>query len=371
MSHEHTSVFSAKLHQLRSIGSRNFPPNLARLMLLACAVLWGTSYLVAKVVIDVVGPNWVMACRTIIAALVMLALFHKVIVPYLRRPILIPSLIVGVTYFVTLEMQIQGLVTIDPGRSAFLSAGYCVVMPFAAWMIIHKRPQLRSIVAAVICLIGVGFVSLKAGFTGFAFGIGDWLSVASAIAYAYNVMFLSVWGRKFHPVAMTFVQFVVAGIGFLTCALIVEPLPNASWLHPNVIGSLLFLILGATMLGQIFQNIGVAHLPAAQASILMSLESVFSVIISAIFYGERITLSSLIGFVLIFTAVIISQIHPKNLRLSVHSTHPQNVSKVHPLYRQTPSNATTVNRAHAVEDNPEPVTVSAEPTIPTPSVPLG
>lgn len=370
MPHEHTSLLSAKIRRLRSVGSRNFPPNLARLMLLGCALLWGTSYLVAKLVISVVGPNWVMACRTLIAACVMLLLFRRVIVPYLNRAIVVPALVVGVTYFVTLELQIQGLVSIDPGRSAFLSAGYCVVMPFAAWMISHTRPQLRALVAAVICLLGVGFVSLKEGFSGFAFGVGDWLSVASAVAYAYNVMFLSVWGRKFHPIAMTFVQFVVAGVGFVVCALILEPLPNASWLDAGVVGGLLFLILGATMLGQIFQNIGVAHLPAAQASIIMSLESVFSVIISAALYGEQITVSSLIGFALIFTAVIISQVHPRRVHIHVHRPHLHRLRKRKLRGMQISSNSGGQGQSTTGSVS-EPAVASVEPTVPTPAVPLG
>lgn len=340
-----------RLAHVHSVTSRSFPPNLARLMLLGCAILWGASYLAAKLVITTVGPNWMMACRTLIAAAVMLLLFYRVIIPHIHARVIIPALVVGLTYFGTLEMQMQGLVTVDPGRSAFLSAGYCVVMPFAAWIIVRKPPQFRALVAAIICMAGVGFVSIKAGFTGFAFSVGDWLSVASAVAYAFNVMFHSVWGRRFHPIAMTFWQFIVSGIGFVICALCTERMPDAQWLSPTVIGGLAFLILGSTMLGQIFQNIGVAHLPAAQASIIMSLESVCSVVFSALWYGERITVSSEIGFALIFLAILISQVRPRHIALRFHRP------------RWT--------RLHGDGGAAAPAVASVKPTVPTPAVPLG
>lgn len=307
---------TSRFAHLRSVSSRSFPPNLAKLMLLGCAMLWGGSYLFAKVAMNEITPQWLMAIRTFGAALVMLLLFRTRITRYLNRRIVVPALIVGATYFVSLTLQIGGLRLIDPGRSAFLSAGYCVLVPFAAWIILRQKATTRNVAAALICLVGVGFVSLKAGFTGFAFSLGDWMTVGNAAAYALNIVFLSVYSKRFHPLAMTFVEFVVSGCGFLVSALIWEPAPDVGWLQPYVIGSMLYLVLGATMLGQVLQNIGVAHVPPSQAGIIMCTESVFSVLLSAAFYGERITVTSMIGFALIFVAVVISQIRPvRRLRL--------------------------------------------------------
>ena len=72
-----------RFSKLRSRWSRNFPPNLARLMLLGCAALWGGSYLLAKFAMEAIPPQWLMGLRMIGACLCMLALFHKHIVPYL------------------------------------------------------------------------------------------------------------------------------------------------------------------------------------------------------------------------------------------------------------------------------------------------
>ena len=290
----------------RSEASRRFPPNLARLMLLGCAALWGGSYLVAKVALNVIPPMWLMALRMAGACLVMLALFHRSILPCLNRRIVVPALLVGVTYWGTMTTQTIGLTTIDPGRSAFLTAAYCVITPFAAWAISRQRPKAVNLVAAVICLAGVGFVALKPGSGSLSLGVGDLLTLACAFIFSFNLTLLGVFSQRFHPIAVTFVQFAVAGVLFCAGALLTEPGPTAAWLEPGVVASFLYLFLGATTLAQIMQNIGLAHVPAASASIIMCTESLFSVGFSALFWGETIGWNSIVGFALIFAAVLMS-----------------------------------------------------------------
>ena len=71
--------------------------------------------------------------------------------------------------------------------------------------------------------------------------------------------------------------------------------------------SILYMAVFATCLALSFQNYGEKHLPAAPLSILLSLESVFGVLFSVLFGTERPTIPMLIGFAVIFAAVLISQ----------------------------------------------------------------
>ena len=296
----------SRFQEFRSRMSRTFPPNLARIMLLCCAALWGGSYLVAKVAMTAITPQWLMTMRMTGSCIIMFVLFHRVIIPALTREIIIPALVVGVTYYGTMIMQTEGLTTIDPGRSAFLTASYCVLTPFAAWIVVKQRPKLINLVAAIICLTGVGFVALKPGSGAFALGVGDWMTIANAVIFSFNLTFLGRYTQRFHPIAVTFMQFAVADVFFLIGALFTEPLPNASWLAPDVIMSFLYLLIGATTLAQIMQNIGLAHVPPSSAAIIMCAESLFAVAFSAIFWGEAIGWTSIVGFSLIFAAVIMS-----------------------------------------------------------------
>lgn len=304
-----------RFSRLRSQWSRSFPPNLARLMLLACAALWGGSYLLAKFAMEAIPPQWLMALRMFGACLCMLALFHRHIIPNLTPKIIIPAVVVGMTYWGTMVTQTVGLQTIEPGRSAFLTAAYCVLTPFITWIVSKNRPKIINLIAGVVCLIGVGFVSLKPGGS-LSLGVGDWLTIGTAIIFSFNLTFLGVYAQRFDPIAITFVQFAVAGTLFLLGAVFTEPAPDAGWLAGPVAASVLYLFLGATMSAQIMQNIGLAHVPASQASIIMCTESLFAVSFSALFWGERIIWSSMVGFALIFAAVLMSVMKPTR-----HSLH--------------------------------------------------
>lgn len=304
-----------RFSKLRSRWSRSFPPNLARLMLLTCAALWGGSYLLAKFAMEAIPPQWLMGLRMFGACICMLGLFHKHIIPNLTPKIIVPALVVGVTYWGTMVTQTIGLQTIDPGRSAFLTAAYCVLTPFVTWLVSKSRPRVINLIAGIICLIGVGFVSLKPGGS-LSLSVGDWLTITTAIIFSFNLTFLGVYTKRFDPIAVTFVQFGIAGVLFLIGAIVTEPAPDAGWLAPSVVASVLYLFLGATMSAQIMQNIGLAHVPASQASIIMCTESLFAVSFSALFWGERIMWSSLVGFALIFAAVLMSVIRPTK-----HSLH--------------------------------------------------
>ncbi|WEV52186.1 DMT family transporter [Bifidobacterium sp. ESL0704] len=294
---------------LRSRLSRNFPPNLARLMLLCCAALWGGSYLVSKIAMTAITPQWLMAMRTGGACLIMLLMFHNSIVPALNKSILVPAVVVGVTYWGTMVLQTKGLLTIDPGRSAFLTASYCVLTPFAAWLATKNRPHNINIIAGVICLIGVGFVSLKPGGFSLSLTSGDWMTIACAAVFSFNLTYLGIYSKKYNAIAITFVQFAVACVLFLIGAILTEPAPNASWLEPKIVVSFLYLFIGATTLAQIMQNIGLAHVSASSASIVMCTESLFSELFSILFWRTTLRMTTLAGFALIFVAVLMSIVH--------------------------------------------------------------
>ena len=271
----------------------------------------------AKFAMQTVPPQWLTGSRMAGSCLLMGALFHKSIARAMHRDIIIPALVVGVTYYAAMLAQAVGLQTIDPGRSSFLSGAYCVLIPFVGWAVNKRRPGSLSILAAFICLIGVGFIALKPDSLSLALTTGDWLTLLSALLFSVNLVYLGIYAKRFHAIAVTFVQFAVSSVCFYVGALFTEPLPNASWFTPEVVWSFLYLLIGATMMGQILQNIGLAHVPTSSASIIMSTESLFSVSFAAMFWGERIGWTLIAGFALIFTAIIMSVVKVRH-RFFVH-----------------------------------------------------
>ncbi|WEV73320.1 DMT family transporter [Bifidobacterium sp. ESL0798] len=135
------------------------------------------------------------------------------------------------------------------------------------------------------------------------------MTIACAAVFSFNLTYLGIYSKKYNAIAITFVQFAVACVLFLIGAILTEPAPNASWLEPKIIVSFLYLFIGATTLAQLMQNIGLAHVSASSASVVMCTESLFSELFSILFWGSMLTLSTLVGFALIFIAVLMSIVH--------------------------------------------------------------
>ena len=102
----------------------------------------------------------------------------------------------------------------------------------------------------------------------------------------------------------------VGNVSALTFGAATEAFPGVAAFTPEIIGQMLFLAVFASVVAFGIQNVSLAHVPPTQASLLLSLESVFGVVFSILLYGEQMTLRLVVGFVLIFAAIVISETLP-------------------------------------------------------------
>ena len=283
--------------------------HISQLMLLVCAAIWGGSYVSSKYALEVFPVQWLMGVRMIGACAIMFVIFFGTLRKTFTKKLIIPSLITGVTYYATLVLQTEGLQTIDPGRSAFLTAAYCVITPFSAWLIVKKKPTILGLIAAVVCVAGVGFVALKPGMFALTLSYGDILTLVCAAVFAFNLTFLAYYSRKYNPVTLTFGQFVVSGVLFLAGALIYEPLPNFNGAdHLSIFANMFYLTVVVTVVAQIMQNYSLVNLSTANASVIMCTESLFTLLFSTLLYHEHVSNMAFVGFALIFVAIIIASL---------------------------------------------------------------
>ena len=96
--------------------------------------------------------------------------------------------------------------------------------------------------------------------------------------------------------ALTVYQFLFGGIAGLVVGALTEPAPNLAALTPEFAFNLFYLVVFASGLCYLFQNVGLVHVSPAQGSLLLSLESVFGVLASVLFYGEVVTGRMAVGF---------------------------------------------------------------------------
>jgi drug/metabolite transporter (DMT)-like permease len=285
----------------------NTPTWVFELALVATTVAYGGSYIVLKDAMQAVSPAWLLAIRFAIAAAVMGAIFRRRLADNLDGSHVLAGTIIALPEAVGFLVQNIGLTLTTPGRNAFLTATYCVMVPFLAWAVERRRPRPNNLAAAAMCLAGVGLLSLKATDGAAGLGAGDLLTLLSALMFGLNMVAVGRLGRLHDSVTITFVMFVVSALVSLGAAAALEPLPAATSFTPEFWAQMAYVVLLTTIFGILVQNVAQKRVPSSQVALLLSFESVFATVFSVIFYGEKITLPLLAGFALIFGAVLVSQ----------------------------------------------------------------
>ncbi|NCB73983.1 MAG: DMT family transporter [Clostridia bacterium] len=277
---------------------------LGRAALLITTLIWGTSFVVLKNTISSANPVptlYILAFRFSGAAVLLALVFVKQL-KSLDKKYIINGIVLGALLFGGYTVQTYGLLYSTPSKNAFLTAAYCVLVPFIAWFIYKKRPDKYNVIATVVCLVGVGFVSLKNDKT---VELGDLLTLCCSVFYAVHIVLTSKYIKGRSVALLTMVQFATAGVLSWISALATTPFPRE--MSAANVWSIIYLCVMCTAVCFLFQTFGQKHTPPSTAAIILTLESVFGAAFSVLINHEKLTPKLLSGFVLIFIAVIICE----------------------------------------------------------------
>ena len=274
---------------------------LARAALLTATLLWGSSFAILKNTLDSLPMFFILAFRFLVAGAVLCGVFYKKL-RLLNMRYVKSGVIIGGCLFMAYWLQTVGLAHTTPGKNAFLTAVYCIIVPFMFWAVDKTRPDKYNIIAAITCLVGIGLVSLTDSLT---VQTGDYMTLFSGFFWAAHIIAVSKLSQGQDPVLLTIMQFFMCGlcsaVGFLlTESVSVTAVTDAGF-------ELFYLTALCTAVTLLCQNWGQKRLPPSNAAILLSLESVFGVLFSVILYHEQVTPRLATGFCLIFAATIISE----------------------------------------------------------------
>ena len=276
---------------------------LSPLLLVLTTVIWGSSFVVMKNSVDVLPTFWLLAIRFTVAAAV-LALIFLPRWKYVSRDCMMGGAVMGLFLFLAYVFQTFGVERTTPGKNAFLTAIYCVIVPFLYWAIARTRPDRWNILASVLCMTGIGFVSLNGDLS---VNTGDVLTLVGGFFFSAHIVAVNRYAQKHDIFLLTVLQFASAALLSWLSAFLTRPPVAEGAFTPGLVGSLAYLSLLATCGAFLFQNIGQKYMPAATAAVLLCLEAPFGVIFSILFANERPTPAMFLGFALIFAAVICSE----------------------------------------------------------------
>lgn len=291
--------------------SNSFKAYKHHVYLLLAAVIWGLGTVFMKEVVSGVDPFWLASTRFFSAGVILSIAFMPKLVKLASEKRLVDHMktgfLVGVPMMIGYMLNAFGLVGTTASKSSFLTGLYCVMVPFVTWMLTRKRPTGYNLVAATLCVCGIAMVSVV-GSDNFSIGWGDTVTLASAAFMAVQLALTSKIAPGRDMMAITALSFLLAGGASIGVAAVISPAPEvSSFMQPDMISSIIYLVLFATCAALLLQNIGLAKVPAAQGSLLLSFESVFGVIFGVMILGESLTWPTLIGFGLIFASVIVSE----------------------------------------------------------------
>ena len=294
--------------KLRGAGARS--PLFWKLMLVAMALIWGYSFLTMKTVLDTVPTFMLLACRFLLSAVIMFIIFRKRIKAHFNREYLGFGVLMGCVIWSAYAAQTLGLVDTTPGKNAFLTGTYCILVPFIALILFKERVTKWHIASALLCLVGVGFVALD----NFSIQIGDLMTLVGAVFFAVDMAVVGHIGRTRDVSVLTSWMFLFVGLFSLAATTAFEPRVPAEQWTPEIVGQLVFLAVVCTTIGLLLQNQALSHVPPATGSLLLSLESPSGVLFSVLMAGEVLTGKLIFGFVLIFLSIVLSETHFSFLR---------------------------------------------------------
>lgn len=285
------------------------------LLLVLATLIWGSTFVAQSTGMDHIGPFTFLAIRNIMGAVFLFLLSfitdrfiqdgktakERWMDPKLWKA----ALFCGTPLFVAAALQQMGIVSTDPGKSGFLTAMYIVFVPILG-IFLKKKPSKWIPVSVVLGVIGLYFLSCV-GVT--SVSISDLLLIGCAIVYAIQILCVDLFGLELDSVRLNClccsITFVLATIATFLFETPTWEAVNSCW------GALLYAGILSSGIAFTLQIVGQKHVEPSTASLLMSLESVFAVLSGWIVLGDVLNVWESIGCVLIFIAIMLSQMPDK------------------------------------------------------------
>jgi drug/metabolite transporter (DMT)-like permease len=285
-----------------SVQDNNKRAILADTGLLLVALMWGGGFVAVKDSLNHITPMYIMALRFLFATILMAVVFYKQLRNITKKDIISGS-IVGILLFMGFLAQTIGMQYTTVGKNAFLTATNVVIVPFLAWIIYKKNPGWYSVGAALLCLLGIGFLTLQG--SKFVINIGDSLTLICAVFFAGHIVSVGYFASDSDPIILSIVQLGFAAIASILCALIFEPMPTV--MNKNVFIGIGYLAIFSTMFAFLIQNVAQKYTRSTHAAVILCLESVFGSILGVIILNDIFTKNMIMGCILIFVGIIISE----------------------------------------------------------------
>lgn len=275
----------------------------ADLGLLLVGFIWGTGFIASKIGLDDgLSPYYMMFLRAVFASILLTVIFFGEIKNIRKREV-IAGILLGTFLYLGFAFQTVGLSYTTASKNAFLTAINVVIVPYLYWLFYKKRPDIFSILAALLCLSGIGLLSLTGGDMGL--NKGDILTAICAVFFACHITFTGILSKKVDAVRLNLLQmYTMTALALLTCLFNKNLVIN---LTMTQFLATLYLGIFSTGICFLLQTTCQQYTTPSRASILLCTESLFAPILSVLILHEVLTFKAIIGAGLILLSVLVSE----------------------------------------------------------------
>lgn len=283
--------------------------NLARIIITTAGLIWGLGFIGNKFILD---NGWndaqLLFVRFFTATVFIFIFFHKRIWKTNKETI-IYGLFLGIFLYLGFFFQTWGLDNTSPSNNALVTSGYIIMMPLIVYVMEKKSIDRKTIIAGIITMIGISFITVD--FKELTIAFGDVLTFIGAFFYAIHIYFLGKLTKKvdlYVLMAFQLLMFsVIASIVMLARGGMPTDIFESTF---NIKLLLLAMTLGffGSFVAFIFQSIGQKNTNEAEAAILISTESVFGPVFAILFYNDPFNIYVVLGILFVFVGIVLSEI---------------------------------------------------------------
>jgi drug/metabolite transporter (DMT)-like permease len=324
------SAFREEMEEnMNSSRSRQKKELIGVLCLLAAAVIWGSAFSAQSIGAEYVDAYTFLAGRSWIAVAAMLPVI--VLTDQLkkrssrqpevfsgaaaapsaserassksRKTLWMGGLLCGFLLFAASAAQQIGIAHTTTAKSGFITALYVVLVPLISLFVFRKGQGLKIWLCVILSVAGLYLLCMRGRMT---LGYGDAMTLLSAVLFALQIIAIGRFVSRTDAVRLSALQFFFEAV-FATAAMLILEHPGTDAVL-RALPALLYVGLLSSAAGYTLQTIGQKDLNPTVASLLMSLESVFSAVFGWIILGQALTLRELLGCGLMFLGILLSQL---------------------------------------------------------------
>ncbi len=279
------------------------------------AFIWGTAFAFQSMCTPYIPPMTFNAIRGLIASVTLFLIYViykklpavKAAPPEKinRKKLIHGSLFCGIFLSLATNMQQLGIGGTSAGKAGFITALYIVIVPVLG-LFLKKRCGIKVWISVLIATVGLYFLCMTEKMT---ISPSDFYVFICAIFFSVHILIIDAYTQEVPGILLSLGQFIVVTI-ISGLGMIFFENPTAAGIIKCLLPTL-YVGVFSSGVAYTLQIIAMKGANPTTVSLLLSLESVFSVLGGAVILNEVLTGREYLGCALMFAAVILSQLPEK------------------------------------------------------------